>query len=478
MGSFNLTGRRSLFGGAASDGVVRERCDGFTLCRYSVSAFANLKKTEIEMPSCVNKMFSFFHTNKIRFAVYYPIWKDDNHETDYEFTFVLFDSFGNITTLIDIDESDICEDDGDRSYIPKGAEYLIYGKSQITELCNYLLLKKSGVSVDEVVENSLALCRKEGFPFPRLDTDKLKESWRVLCGLHSSVSKTSTTGVDIMRHFHQSIYACRSGDTPSLLEAWEDDEILRKIIKNRILYSGVKVVNGRAFVTPQTVVLGLNQAKVAAKISLFRPALARYLVEKYLNDKEYIYDAFNGYLGRALGSGSLGKKYRGGDINQTTIDEVAAGCKMLGVDYEGIINDAWNSPIEDKFGPVDFSKVGMLTCSPYGVGKKEVERELSNGVKYKVFEGASVGAKESWNDSFTDNVYTYDWVERTLLLNPHIDRFVFVLDKPGQFQEFVAEDIITDTVFALVVEYVVVIDRAKLRPEHFLHGGKLWEQEL
>ena len=75
-------------------------------------------------------------------------------------------------------------------------------------------------------------------------------------------------------------------------------------------------------------------------------------------------------------------------------------------------------------------------------------------------------------------MYTYDWVERTILLNPHIQRFVFVLDKAGQFEEFVAEEIITDTVFAIVREPVVVIDRYKLRPEHFLHGGKLWEQQL
>lgn len=476
--SFTVTGQRSLFGNANSSGIVKEKRVGYELCRYSIVAFENLKKTEIEMPSCENKMFSFFHTNKIRFAVHYPIWKDGDHSTDYEFSFALFDSFGNLTTLIDLDPTDLCQDDGDRSYIPHNVEYLIYGKSQITELCNYLLLKQSGVSVDEIVENSLKLCRREGFPYPKLDTNKLKESWLKLCGIRSPKSKTSTTGNDIMRHFHQSIYAYRSGDTPSLLDAWEDDEILRKIIKNRILYSGVKMVSGKAVVTPQTVVMGLNQSKVAAKISLFRPALARYLTEKYLGDKEYIYDAFQGFLGRALGVGSLGKKYRAGDINETTLKEVKEGCEFLGVDIQNCLNDAWNEGIEDKFGPVDFDKVGMLTCSPYGVGKREVEKELSNGVKYKVYEGAAIGAKESWNDSFTDAVYTYDWVERTILLNPHIKKFVFVLDKVGQFQEFVAEEIVTDTVFAMVYEYVVVIDRDKLRPEHFAHGGKLWEQQL
>ena len=477
--SFVLSGQRSLFGKAASDGVVRESVGDNTVCRYSITTFENVKKTEIEMPSCVNKMFSFFHTNKIRFAVHYPIWLNNDHSTDYVFSFALFDGLGNLTTLIDIDESDLCQDDGDRSYIPNGVEYLIYGKSQITELCNYLLLKTSGVSVDEVVENSLQLARKNGFPFPRLELGKLKESWLNLCGLHSSVSKTSTTGNDILRHFHQSIYAYRSGNTPSLLEAYEDDEVLRKIIKNRILYSGVKIKNGKAFITPETIVMGLNQAKVAAKISLFRPALARYLVEKYLGDREYIYDAFQGFLGRALGVGSLGKKYRAGDINETTLKEVKDGCDFLGVDCQNCLNDAWNEGIEDKFGPVDFSKVGLLTCSPYGIGKKEVEKTLSNGTVYKVFEGASIGAKESWNDgAFTDSVYTYDWVERTILLNPNINKFVFVLDKVGQFQEFVAEEIVTDTVFAMVYEYVVVIDRDKLRPEHFAHGGKLWEQQL
>ena len=107
--------------------------------------------------------------------------------------------------------------------------------------------------------------------------------------------------------------------------------------------------------------------------------------------------------------------------------------------------------------------------------KKKIEYELSTGVKYKFFAGSSIGAKESWNDSESDNMFTYDWVERTLVLNPDVKRFVFVLDKPGQFEEFVAEEIITDTVFALVKEYVVVIDRDKLRDEHFIRGNrKLW----
>ena len=463
--SYTLSGQRSLFGGASSDGIIRK--DG--LCRFEIATFEQLKKTAIQMPSCTNKMFSFFTTNKVRFAVHYPIWLNDDRLTEYVFTFALFDSFGNVTYLIDIDETDQCQDDGDRSYIPKGSEYLIYGKSQITELCNYLLLKFDNVSVDEIVENSLALCRKEGFPFPRLDTQKLKESWNTLCGLPLAYSKTSTTGNDIMRHFHQSIYAHKSGDTPSLLEAFEDDEILRKIIRNRILYSGTKKVNGKHVITPQTVVLGLNQSKVAAKISLFRPALARYLVEKYLGDKEFIVDCCQGFLGRALGVGSLGKKYRAGDINQTTLDEVKEGCDFLGIDCKNKLNDAWLNGTH--FDDINYDSVGLLTCSPYGVGKTESVHTHSNGIEYKLYDGASIGAKESWNDGAeTDNYFTYDWVEKIIKNHPKINRFVFVLDKAGQFQEFVTEEIVTDTVFAMVYEYVVVVDRHLLRPEHFRLG--------
>lgn len=476
MDSFKLSGQRSLFGGATNYGTIREVKDGFALCRYSISAFEQLKKTAIDMPSCVNKMFSFFSTNKIRFAVQYPIWKNDDHKTDYVFSFAVFDSFGNILYLIDIDETDLCQDDGDRSYISNNIEYLIYGKSQLTELCNYLLFKRSGVTVEEVVENSLALARKEGFPVTKLEVSKLRESWDNLCGLHSAVSKTSTTGNDLLRHFHPSTYQYRSGDTPSLIEAWADDEILRKIIKNRILYSGVKIIGGKAFITPQTIVMGLNQAKVAAKISLFRPALARYLVEKYLGNCKCIIDCCAGFSGRVLGVGSLGKTYYAGDINATTVKEDLACAEQFGINCDIVLNDAWTESIEKKFEEfLDFDSCGFLGCTPYGRGKREVEHTLSNGAVYKLFEGESVGAKESWNEGSTDNMYTYDWVERTLVLNPNTKRFVFVLDKPGQFQEFVAEEIVTDTVFSVVIEYVVVIDRDKLRAEHFIRGGgKIW----
>ena len=56
-------------------------------------------------------MFLFFHTNKIRFAVHYPIWNSTTIQQTM-FSFALFDGLGKLTTLIDIDESDLCQDVG------------------------------------------------------------------------------------------------------------------------------------------------------------------------------------------------------------------------------------------------------------------------------------------------------------------------------------------------------------------------------
>ena len=103
-----------------------------------------------------------------------------------------------------------------------------------------------------------------------------------------------------------------------------NDELLLKVIKNRIVY-----INA---ITPNKILQGFNISKVAPKVSVFSAALAKLLIYKYLNDFNTIFDPFSGFSGRMLGTVSLDKKYIGQDISAIHVNESNDIIEFLHID--------------------------------------------------------------------------------------------------------------------------------------------------
>lgn len=261
-------------------------------------------------------------------------------------------------------------------------------------------------------------CRSMSFPYPNYSDKRLKNDWK-----HLNLYRNDTyvpqcrIGQSLIKQFHKSIYNCKVGNNLSPYEGWNDDNKLRQVIRNRLIY-----INK---VDPSKVLAGFNISKICPCVSTFNPILARYLTLKYLNEFDSVFDPFSGFSGRLLGVASTGKAYIGQDLNGTAIAETNQIIDFLNLDKERY------SVTEQDILTCSGDYSCLLTCPPYN--KKEIYATET------VFKSCD------------------DWIHEC------IDRFnckkyVFVVDETEDFDECVVEEIKSASHFSNVIEKVIVIE--------------------
>ena len=193
--------------------------------------------------------------------------------------------------------------------------------------------------------------RKDNFfPYLEVSKDKISKEYKKLCeSMYDRLPEHNNSCLDIISHFHHSIYQCNVQNKPSIYDAFFNDELLFKCIMNRLLYKNERL-------SKKDIIQGFNVSKIAPKISIFKPSIARYLIKKYLDSYDTIFDPCCGYSGRMLGCCSLNKKYIGQDINSTTIKEANELKKELNLNAELKASDSMK----------DLKHCDCLfTCPPY-----------------------------------------------------------------------------------------------------------------
>jgi hypothetical protein len=238
--------------------------------------------------------------------------------------------------------------------LPEEVKYFIiniYNKStaivEITKILNW--------DYNEWVDDQFINCRALGFPKLDYEDEILQKSWSNLLRYKKPIDKyinrTSRSGIGdrIIHHFNKSIYKSHLKGSISPYEAWNNDELLLKCIKNRFIY--INKAN------PFKVLQGFNINKLAQKVSVFSAGNAKALVEEYINDCNIIFDPFCGYAGRLLGVCSTGKIYIGQDINETVVKE-----NNKVIDYFHLKAEIIQKDILESKGEYDC----LFTCPPYG----------------------------------------------------------------------------------------------------------------
>lgn len=227
--------------------------------------------------------------------------------------------------------------------------------------------------------------------------------------------------LDIIRHFHKSLFdGSRKGCLSPRL-AWNDKELILKSALNRLFYVG----NCR----PATIVQGFNIAKIAPKLSVFKPQLAEKLIKTYLNSYFTIVDPFSGFSGRMIGASNCKRKYHGWDINTDHVRESneiiefmhLSSCK---VECQDLITAPVHPCTKD---------IALLTCPPYG-------------------------GKEHWNEKNDEIEKTCDeWIDLSLEKYPGCGKYVFVIDVTDKYKDKIVEVIKNRSHFGTNEEYVVVL---------------------
>lgn len=264
-------------------------------------------------------------------------------------------------------------------------------------------------------------CRRVGFPYYNYTKDRMIQDFNSLYKYENNkYNPACKLGISIINNFHTSIYHCSCGNKPSPYEAWQNDELLKKVIANRYIYQND--------VEPSKVMQGFNIAKIAPKVTVFNPVLAKYLCKKYASNTNLIVDPFSGFSGRLLGCYTAGKQYIGFDIRQDVVDESNRIIEFLHISNCKVYQeDLLKSNHTDNY-----SESVMLTCPPYS-------------------------EKETYLDSQV-NKSCDEWIEECLH-RYHCNRYIFVVDETTKYNNCIVEDIQNSSHFSKAVEHVIVIDR-------------------
>lgn len=106
-------------------------------------------------------------------------------------------------------------------------------------------------------------------------------------------------------------YDVRVDNNPSVNEAWDNEELRWRMIKNRIEYSG-------GFITNKQILKAMNITRTCKQPSWFSKSFAKSLIKKYITT-DLILDPFAGWGARCDASLELGKSYKGGDLNKELV---------------------------------------------------------------------------------------------------------------------------------------------------------------
>lgn len=259
-------------------------------------------------------------------------------------------------------------------------------------------------------------CRSIEFPYPSYDDKRLNRDYKSLCNYTRLDNYTPhcRLGESIIRNYHHSIYYAHCGDFLSPYDGWYNDDILKKAILNRLIY-----IND---VDPSKILRGLYISKLAPRVSIFNPVLAKYLINKYLSNYNTIFDPFSGYSGRLLGTCSLGKKYIGQDLNDSAVNEANQIISFLGLDAKVSQKD-----ILESSGKYEC----LLTCPPYST--KEI---YANETVFK--------SCDAWIDECLNR---FD-----------CNKYVFVVDNTEKYKDYIVETLGSTSHLNSVTEYVICVN--------------------
>ena len=268
--------------------------------------------------------------------------------------------------------------------------------------------------LEERIKN-IRECLPAEFPYPHYSSSQLKEDYENL--VNKDYKSGQKFGTYIANEFHRSIWKASVKGKKSPYEAWHDEGLMTKLIRNRLIYSSSPEI------TPEVLRRGFSPSRIAPRVSLFNPALAKYLISKYLSEYGVIFDPFSGFSGRLLGTCSLGKKYMGSDIDEDHVKE-----SQSIIDYFGLEGTVEVKDVLESSGAYPC----LFTCPPYG-------------------------DKERWNEK-NDLVEKScdEWIQECMQ-RFDCERYLFVVDKTECFKDNIVEEIDNSSHLGKGREYVVLI---------------------
>lgn len=201
--------------------------------------------------------------------------------------------------------------------------------------------------------------RKLGWMLPDYALDVLKKEYQRLLDYQPDTSvneiyNNSSMGNKICQYFcrksfYQAVDISRGKVGPTMEENFLNDEILKKICRNRL---GLGWYHEEPFstfnITPKMVMYqGQRSMRLVPLTTLFKSGIAKLLYLKYSSENDLVYDFSAGFGGRLLGAMACNRKYIGTDpLTAPELNEMASALgfdktryQILGVESEKLVLD-------------------------------------------------------------------------------------------------------------------------------------------
>lgn len=218
------------------------------------------------------------------------------------------------------------------------------------------------------------------FPYPEMlsaeetthEVRRLREaSFRLVGGV---IRPMNRFGVALCMSFFPNRYRAHAGRYLSAFDAWNDEGERQKAIDFQVTHGDP--------VTPERVLRAVTLR--CRTPSIFRPAVARFIYERYCRPGGTVWDPCAGYGGRLLGAHAAGVHYIGTDVDPETIEGNRTLAKAIGSD--AVLHLC---PAEDFTPP----KVNLVFTSPPYFDRERYSQE--EGQSWKKYESV-----EAWMEGF------------------------------------------------------------------------------
>ncbi|MFA6074159.1 MAG: hypothetical protein WC758_08630, partial [Candidatus Woesearchaeota archaeon] len=210
---------------------------------------------------------------------------------------------------------------------------IITGKSysSVLECDRQPLDKKYIMSLSEsaredLIEPLFVYFRNIGWMYPEVTIDVLAKEYKRLIDYKPDLFSTilfnnSSVATKICKYFCNSFYLSTERNKKTMEEVWNDDDLLRKLIRNRLALNWKIESSSDVFaISYRMMVQGMRSMRLVPSISIFKPDIAKYICMKYSSEGDIVGDYSAGFGGRLLGAVSCGRKYMG--IDPLTVPEL------------------------------------------------------------------------------------------------------------------------------------------------------------
>lgn len=226
---------------------------------------------------------------------------------------------------------------------------------------------------DRWVREAFQVLRTLGFPFPKQgsvsiakELSKVRESQMFL--EDSRIMPVRRVGIGLCKEFFPNRYrAVSMTKAVSAWESWHRDSDLKRAVRFQFKV-GDPVLPHRVL---RAVTMNCRTPTV------FRPTVARFIYERFLEPGQVTWDPCSGYGGRLLGAVAAGVRYVSTDVDPETVEGNLALAKALGADVSVIC-----CPAEASDPP----PVNLVFTSPPYFHQEQYEGGSQSWKKYPGFD--------------------------------------------------------------------------------------------